>query len=44
MRSLHGNTTNPISVIGHQAAIDAAVDQLIHMSDENNGRLPHQAM
>jgi hypothetical protein len=44
MRSLKENTTNSISVIVQQAAIDAAVDQLIWMTEGNNGRLPHQAM
>jgi hypothetical protein len=35
---------NSISIIVQQAAIDAAVDQLIWMTDENKDRLPHQAM
>jgi hypothetical protein len=44
MRSSKEKTNNSISIIVQQAAIDAAVEQLIRMTDENNGRLPHQAM
>jgi hypothetical protein len=33
-----------ISFIVQQGAIGAAVDQLIYLLEDNNGRLPHQAM